>query len=67
MDEFIEDGDSPFYCQHPTDLPRDEYDLYYESLFCELPAYDSMRDDEMTTTHKKKDQKILCFADLAKF
>jgi len=58
-------ANSPFYCQHPTDLPRDEYDLYYEALFCELPAYDSMRDDEMTT--KKKDQKILCFADLAKF
>jgi hypothetical protein len=43
------------FCQHPTDLPRHEYDLYYEALFCELPAYDSMRDDEMTP--KKKTRK----------
>lgn len=59
----------PVFCQHPTALPRDEYELVSRGpVLRKLPAYDSMRDDEMTTKPKdqKKTRKIHCFADPTK-
>lgn len=52
--------------------PRDEYDMYHVALFCELPPYDSMRDDEMTRPkntqqQQKKTRKFFVFADPTKF
>lgn len=53
----------PVFC-HPTALPR-RIRTCITRPSAKLPAYDSMRDDEMTT--KKRPEKILCFADPAKF
>jgi hypothetical protein len=52
------------FCQHPTDLPRDEYEPVSRGpVLPNSPAYDSMRDDEMTTKkkEKKKEEKSIVF------